>query len=229
MIKFLDGFRWAKVAGDRYVIRFKYVPSRNIYLDSEDTILKIRLLLLAWLVCFGVLTLRAQSAEPHFANDGQLIRPGNYREWVFLSSGLGMTYGNPSETAANALQSPHFDNVFVTAQAYKSFLRTGMWPDKTMLALEVRSSASKGSINKGGHYQADVVRVEFHVKDQSRFTNGWEFFSFDAPSVRTAKPVAASAGCQACHAKNGAVDNTFVQFYPTLIPAAKAKGTYKLE
>jgi hypothetical protein len=26
---------------------------------------------------------------------------------------------------------------------------------------------------------------------------------------------------------NGAVDQTFVQFYPTLIPVAKAKGTFK--
>jgi hypothetical protein len=190
---------------------------------------QIRLLLLASMVCFSVPALQAQSAEPHFRNDGQLIRPDNYREWVFLSSGLGMTYGNSSGTAANALQLPNFDNVFVTPRAYKSFLRTGMWPDKTMFALEVRSSANEGSINKGGHYQADVVRVEFHVKDQSRFPDRWAFFSFDAPSVRTAAPVPASAGCQACHAKNGAVDNTFVQFYPTLIPVAKTKGTYKLD
>jgi len=229
MIKFLDAFRWVRVAGNRYVIRFEYVPSRNINPDSEDTILKIRLLLLASLVCLSVPTMRAQSAEPHFTNDGQLIRPGNYREWVFLSAGLGMTYSSASETTANALHPPHFDNVFVTAQAYKWFLRTGVWPDKTMFALEVRSSVSKGSINKGGHYQANIVTVEFHVKDQSRFPGRWAFFSFDAPSVRTAKPVPVSAGCQACHAKNGAVDNTFVQFYPTLIPVAKAKGTYKLE
>jgi len=33
--------------------------------------------------------------------------------------------------------------------------------------------------------------------------------------------------CQTCHAKNGAVDETFVQFYPTLIQVAKAKGTWK--
>jgi len=70
MIKFLDAFRWVRVAGNRYVIRFEYVPSRNINPDSEDTILKIRLLLLASLVCLSVPTMRAQSAEPHFTNDG---------------------------------------------------------------------------------------------------------------------------------------------------------------
>ena len=29
------------------------------------------------------------------------------------------------------------------------------------------------------------------------------------------------SACQACHGKNGAVENTFVQFYPTLIEMAR--------
>jgi len=33
--------------------------------------------------------------------------------------------------------------------------------------------------------------------------------------------------CQSCHSQNGAVDNTFVQFYPTLLEVAKQKGTLK--
>jgi hypothetical protein len=30
---------------------------------------------------------------PQFTSDGQLVLPKDYREWVYLSSGLGMTYG----------------------------------------------------------------------------------------------------------------------------------------
>ena len=151
------------------------------------------------------------------------MRPDNYREWIYLSSGLGMTYG-VVESVANPVQ--RFDNVFVTPQAYRAFLQTGAWPDKTMFALEVRSSTTKGSINKGGHYQEGVVALEFHLKDQARFPTKWAFFGFDA-SDKTAKPRPANSACQTCHAKNGAVDETFVQFYPTLIPVAKAKGTLK--
>jgi len=33
--------------------------------------------------------------------------------------------------------------------------------------------------------------------------------------------------CYACHAENAAVDNTFVQFYPTLFEVAKKAGTLK--
>jgi len=170
------------------------------------------------------LTLFAQTTdETRYTADGQLMRPENYREWIYLSSGLGMTYNSAANTnAAN----PQFDNVFVNPAAYRAFMATGTWPDKTMFVLEVRASTSKGSINNGGHYQDQVTAVEVEVKDEKRYPSKWAFFGFGAGAA-SAKPFPDSAGCLACHSKNGAVDNTFVQFYPTLAPVAKAKGTFK--
>ena len=68
--------------------------------------------------------------------------------------------------------------------------------------------------------------LEAHVKDEARFPTKWAFFNLNntAPSV---KPMAADSSCQKCHEKNGAVDETFVQFYPTLVAIAKAKNTFK--
>ncbi len=37
--------------------------------------------------------------------------------------------------------------------------------------------------------------------------------------------IPASAGCYTCHEAHGAVDTTFVQVYPTLIPLARTFGT----
>ena len=162
--------------------------------------------------------------EPRYTNNGHLIRPENYREWVYLSSGLGMTYGLSENVAGSS--SPRFDNVFVTPQAYRSFLKTGTWPDRSMFALEVRYSATNGSINKGGHYQEGVAALEIHLKDEKRFPGKWAFFGF-GNADKTGKPFPANSACQTCHAKNGVVDETFVQFYPTLLPVAKAKGTLK--
>lgn len=182
------------------------------------------LFLVVSLLFVSLSPLRAQSSDPRFTSDGQLMRPDNYREWIYLSSGLGMTYG-VVETAVNAVVGDRFDNVFVTPQAYRAFLQTGTWPDKTMFILEVRSSTTKGSINRGGHYQEGVVGLEAHVKDTARFPNGWAFFSLST-AAPTAKPLPANSACQTCHSKNGAVDNTFVQFYPSLLPVAMAKGTF---
>jgi hypothetical protein len=144
---------------------------------------------------------------------------------VFLSSGIGMTYG-PEQPAAG--RPPFFDNVFVTREAYRAFMNTGTWPDQTMFILEGRRSLENVSINNGGRTQGEVAFVEAAVKDVRRFkdTNGWAYFGFPAgQQTGTKRPL--SAGCNACHEANTAVDNTFVQFYPELFAVAKAKGTIR--
>lgn len=156
-----------------------------------------------------------------FDSAGKMAFPADYRTWVYLSSGHGMSY-NP---AANAGANVPFDNVFVDPAAYRSFLETGTWPDGTVLVLEVRRGVTLGSINKTGAYQTgDPVAIEVHVKDKARFGgDGWAFFPFENHDAATMIPK--SANCYACHAANTAVDRTFVQFYPTLLPIARAKGT----
>ena len=166
-----------------------------------------------------------QADAAAFTADGEFIRPENYREWVFLSGGLGMTYSEPNP--AKAPRPPRFDNVFVNPAAYRAFQKTGTWPDKTVFILEVRASGTSASINKGGHYQEGIVALEAHVKDEARYpdTKGWAFFNLTKDKV--AKPMPSNSSCQTCHESHGAVDQTFVQFYPTLIDIAKAKGTFR--
>lgn len=163
----------------------------------------------------------ATAQAPQFTKDNQLLLPANYREWIFLSSGLGMTYG----PAAAANRTPRFDNVFVMPAAYRSFMATGKWPAGAMFALEVREAESKGSINNGGHFQSGLVAVEVEVKDESRFPGKWGFFAFPQGAA-SAKQIPANASCYSCHSEKGAVDNTFVQFYPTLLEVARAKKTF---
>jgi len=125
---------------------------------------------------------------------------------------------------AKAMDHSMFDTVFVNPEAYKSFLQTGTWPDKTMLVLEVRMAGTNASINKSGHFQtAELMGREVHVKDESRFSGKWAFFGFEDKD--TAKMVPKDAACYSCHEQHGAVDTTFVQFYPTLIGVAQQKGT----
>lgn len=155
--------------------------------------------------------------NPVYTEDGQLTLPENYREWVYLSTGFDMAY------RPMAMGHHMFDNVFVEPGAYKAFLATGTWPDKTMLVLEVRGAMDKGSINKSGNFQdTEVMGREVHVKDNAHL-QGWGFFGFD--TGKTAKMIPRTADCYSCHAAHAAVDNTFVQFYPTLLPIATAKGT----
>lgn len=163
----------------------------------------------------------ALSSSPQHKSDEQFQFPEHYREWVYLSSGFDMSYSPETGGASHHL----FDNVFVNPEAYQAFLSTGKWPDKTVLVLEIRGAESRGSINQAGHFQSDsVMGVEVHTKDSARFNGGWAFFGFD--NRKTAKMIPLSASCYSCHAKSGAVDTTFVQFYPTLTAIAKSKGTF---
>jgi len=176
------------------------------------------------LTAAGFLVSRDQSSsgEVRYTSNGRMLRPENYREWVYLSSGLGMSYSPEAATSVN----PPFDNVFVTPAAYRAFMQTGSWPDKTAFVLEVRSSQNKGSINKSGHFQGDVLGLDVHVKDESRFRGKWAFFNFEA-SDPSAAMIPTTKDCYSCHEQHGAVDTTFVQFYPTLLDVAKQKKTLK--
>jgi hypothetical protein len=164
----------------------------------------------------------ARTGGPQYSKNGALMFPTGYRDWTFVTSGLGMTYGPTG--VADAQGNPNFDNVFVEPSSYQAFLQTGTWPDRTVLVIEARSSDSKASINKGGHFQSKVLRLEAHVKDSAR--EGWAFYDFE-PGMKEAPAIPRSRNCYSCHEQHGAVDTTFVQFYPTLIDAARSHGTLR--
>lgn len=151
--------------------------------------------------------------------DGKLQLPADYREWIYVTSGLDMSY------RSGGMPGHHmFDNVFVNPEAYRVFKQTGTWPDGTMMVLESRGAGDKSSINKRGLFQdGDTMGVEVHVKDSQRFDGGWAFFTFD--DAQPAREIDHSVDCYACHRAHAAVDTTFVQFYPTLLPIATRLDT----
>jgi hypothetical protein len=176
---------------------------------------------LTFILCFVALHATPQSSNlpmPQYAGQN-LIRPENYREWVFLSSGLGMNYN--ADTSGPEM----FTNVFVPQWSYREFMATGKWPDKSIFVVEERDAQSKGSINKKGHFQTGFEGLGVEVKDVSRFPEKWAYFNFGAETkTAAANPKAA---CWQCHDDHAAVEHTFMQFYPTLKPVAQKFGTYR--
>ncbi len=177
---------------------------------------------------FSLLLLTVLALDgPQYTSDGKLQYPAEYRQWVYLSSGVGMTYG-PAAAAARE-GAPLFDNVFVSPSSYRAFLQDGKWPAGTAFILEIRKSESHGSINKDGHFQAGLSAIEAEVKDAK---GEWKFYGFPMENGTVkgdGKLFPADASCYSCHAKNTAVENTFVQFYPVLMDVAERKGTVKKE
>jgi Cytochrome P460 len=216
LLRHVSSYHW----GD-----FAYGPASK----PKEKMMRLGLLLL-FSVCVLLIAQDSSNAAsvkgisngPVYTAEGKLVFPANYRQWIYLTTGLDMDY-NPNVK----MQAGHsmFDNVFVNPEAYKAFVATGTWPDKTMLVLEQRMAASKGSINKSGKYQTDnVMGWAIHIKDESRFQGTWAFFGYNT-DLKPAQQIPTQAVCYSCHREHAAVDTTFVQFYPTLLGIAKAKHT----
>ena len=185
----------------------------------KTALLLVALVLIS--VCAGSLQI-SSTASPEvslqYINGDELVRPQGYRDWVFLSSGFRLS-NNPSPA-----EGATFTNVFVNSSAYQQFLATGNWPDKTVLVEEKRTSSNKGSLNKASQFQTELVGISVKVKDVARYPDRWAYFSFDS-TAKTAK-ANPKAACWQCHHDQGAVDSTYVQFYPTLKPVAQKLGTF---
>jgi hypothetical protein len=60
-------------------------------------------------------------AAAQYTASGELIFPANYREWVFLTSGVNMTYSEQP----SGMDHDMVDNVFVDPQSWQEFKKTG--------------------------------------------------------------------------------------------------------
>lgn len=185
----------------------------NIFPDTGTTMPKTAKTVL--LLAIAALSGQAQQ----YTKDGQLFLPKDYRHWDFLSSSIAMNY--PEEGPGGHVM---FGNLFVQPAARKQFENTGTWPDKTILLMELRDVGSDSFLSKDARFQTDIMGYEAHVKDTAR--GGWAFY-FIAKDATSGKAFEKNAKCFSCHQNHGAVDTTFVQYYPTLIEPAKKHGSYK--
>src|SRR3954462_10719465 len=132
----------------------------------------------AALVLLALVRVGAQQSAgdgPRYTASGELTRPADYREWVYLSTGLNMTYG---ANAPNPTRNHPFNNVFVNRESYRRFLDSGRWPDKTIFILEIRRSEEHVRPNAFGYTQAAMSALEAAVKDSRNGAQPWAYYGF---------------------------------------------------
>jgi len=167
------------------------------------------LVLLSASVCAG-----ETMPGPQYSADGNLIRPNGYREWMFIGSNLNMGYreGGPEPKV------PVFHNIYMQREAYKQYVHTGTFPEKTMVIMEQVRGGTNASINRKGTFEDEFIGIEVALKDGSKSADKWSYFKFfnsDGKILDRAKAFPKEA-CWNCHNEHGATDNVFTQFYPVL-------------
>ena len=168
----------------------------------------------------------ASMVTPTYTDDGALVLPTDYREWIFVGSSLGLSYFGAEPPS----RAPVFHHVYMQPEAYRHYVETGTFPEKTMLVMENYSAGTKENNttapiledkaefqNLHGQFEDKRVGLEVALKDSETFEDGWAYFNFTrgAGLAESAKAFPKST-CWDCHDAHAADDNVFVQFYPVL-------------
>jgi len=152
---------------------------------------------------------------PRYDDKGQLIRADGWREWVFIGAPL-----TPNSLNDGKAPFPEFHNVYIEPAAYAHYVKTGRFPNGTMIAKELLSVGDTEAVSGNGFFQGKFQGLEFTVKDTERFPNepgGWSYYSFghQLPYETVAKAFP-TADCAACHEAAAEYDMVFTQYYPIL-------------
>ena len=166
---------------------------------------------------------RSGDSAYRFNQSGELVRPTGYREWVYVGTPV-----TPNDLNNGKAAFPEFHNVYIEPSAWRTWKRTGRFPDGTILMKELVSVGSKAAVSGRGYFQGDFVGLEATIKDKQRFPKepgNWGYFSFSTKDhkslTKTAKAFPTGA-CNTCHQTNAADDFVFTQYYPVLRAGKKA-------
>jgi hypothetical protein len=165
---------------------------------------------------------------PQYNDKGELLRPTDYRTWVFVGSNIGLQYTKetpakpPKEKEKEQYKASslgNFHNVYINPEAYEHYVKTGKFPDRTVLVMDVyeaKERDEKGVVTKG-LFPGEQVAIEVAVKNNKRpdgSKTDWAYYAF--PGQQASAKAFADKACYQCHLQHASDDNVWVQFYPTL-------------
>ncbi len=179
------------------------------------------------LLAFAFSATAADSQEDaytaQFTDDGKLIRPAGWREWVFVGSPL-----TPNSLNGGSAPFPEFHSVYVDPKSWSHYKTTGTFREGTMFAKELTLVGDTAATSGIGFFNGKLQGFEIAHKDSKRYseeTGGWAYYTFGHHDEPYADSTAAmpTAACAACHTAAAVEDMVFTQYYP-ILNAAKGAG-----
>ncbi len=158
-----------------------------------------------------------------FNDKGELLRPKDYRSWVYVGTPL-----TPNDMNNGNAPFPEFHGVYIDPTSFEHYKSTGEFREGTVLVKELVSVGSKQAVSGKGYFMGEFLGLEATIKSKERFPNEpgyWAYFSFghEYPLADSAKAFPA-ASCNGCHESSAADDFVFTQYYPVLRVAKGAKS-----
>ncbi|RZN83390.1 MAG: cytochrome P460 [Winogradskyella sp.] len=157
-------------------------------------------------------------------SNGELIRPTDYRKWIYVGTPL-----TPNDMNSGKAAFPEFHNVYIDPASYKHYKKTGTWREGTILIKELVSVGGKSAASGSGYFMGEFIGLEATIKSKKHFPSepgNWAYFSFTNPTEGTLAATGkafATGKCNSCHNSSADDDFVFTQHYPVL-RAAKNVG-----
>lgn len=142
-----------------------------------------------------------KAASP-FDQSSELLLPANYRSWVAVAP---TTPGMPAHTRQHLIS-----KIYVEPASYESFVKHGVWPNRTMIVLELRDTAAFPRNRCDG-----VVGLEVAAKDDQRGLDPWSYYGIIYEQHKpAAKSAEAKRNCGDC--SGSPTDMRLAMYFPTL-------------
>lgn len=160
--------------------------------------------------------------------EGELVRPTDYRRWVYVGTPV-----TPNDMNNGKAAFPEHHNVYIHPSSYDHYLETGVWKEGTILVKELVSVGTKSAVSGNGYFQGEFIGLEATIKSERDFGDepgSWAYFSFTnedqlGGDLKASAAAFPAASCNACHAASARDDFVFTQHYPVLRAAKGAKTT----
>lgn len=175
------------------------------------------------------MTMAGDESPAQFNERGELLRPRDYRTWVFVGAPL-----TPNDMNAGQAAFPEFHNVYIDEDSYQHYKDAGEFREGAVIVKELVSVGKKAAASGKGYFAGEFLGVEAMVKSKTRFADepgNWGFFRFTDEQAaakgglghlkRTAT-ANKSTSCASCHA-GADRDLVFTQYYPVLRAARSAR------
>jgi Cytochrome P460 len=158
----------------------------------------------------------AESGPALYDGKGLLLRPENWREWVFIGAAL-----TPNDQNFGQAYLPEFKYVYLDPESFAHWKKTGEFREGAMVAKELVAVGATNAMSGKGYFPGKYLGLELAVKDSTRYgeqIGGWGFYSFGELPYRAATNLLTGRGekdCSGCH-EQADQDMIFTNFYPTL-------------
>ena len=150
-----------------------------------------------------------------------MILPKNFEKWVFVGSPL-----TPNALNGGKANFPEYHNVYIEPVSYEMYLKTGVFPEGTIMFKELQLTLPKENADGSrtepsgrGFFPGKLNGADVTVKDSKRFadTGGWGYYNFhhSEPKAATAT-LMPKEKCGFCHMASAKKDSVWTQFYPRL-------------